>query len=208
MKKKNEIKIARTYLSLITLGDTTVGKTCLSQTFIGNKFKEIKLSTIGQECFTKVVNIKDHEIKIKIWDTAGQERYRSIAISSIRNSNGVLLVYDITKINTYDTLEYWFKQIKNVVEIKDTPIVLVGNKIDLNESREVSYKKGEEFAKNHGIKFFECSAKTQENVDKAFNCLINDIYDKHENEFNINNEKINLGEKLGEKKKKEKKECC
>ena len=207
MKKKNEIKIARTYLSIITLGDTTVGKTCLAQCFIGNEFKEIKLSTIGQECFTKVVNIKDHEIKIKIWDTAGQERYRSIAISSIRNSNGVLLVYDITKLNTYETLEYWFKQIKNVLEIKDTPIVLVGNKNDLENERKVSYEKGEEFAKNHGIKFFECSAKTKTNVEEAFNCLTNDIYIKHENEFTIDTKNINLTVKK-KKDKKEKKDCC
>ena len=185
MSKKNEIKIARTYLSIITLGDTTVGKTCLAQRFIGQEFKDIKLSTIGQECFIKIVNINNHEIKIKIWDTAGQERYRSIAISSIRNANGVLLVYDITKMTTYETLEYWFKQIKNVLEIKDTPIVLIGNKIDLKDSREVLYEKGEEFAKDHGIKFFECSAKSKINVDEAFNCLINDIYKKHENEFTI-----------------------
>ena len=204
MSKKNEIKIARTYLSIITLGDTTVGKTCLAQRFIGQEFKDIKLSTIGQECFIKIVNINNHEIKIKIWDTAGQERYRSIAISSIRNANGVLLVYDITKKNTYGTLEYWFKQIKNVLEIKDTPIVLIGNKIDLKDSREVLYEKGEEFAKDHGIKFFECSAKSKINVDEAFNCLINDIYKKHENEFTIEDKNINLSDK----KKKEKKEWC
>ena len=204
MSKKNEIKIARTYLSIITLGDTTVGKTCLAQRFIGQEFKDIKLSTIGQECFIKIVNINNHEIKIKIWDTAGQERYRSIAISSIRNANGVLLVYDITKKNTYETLEYWFKQIKNVLEIKDTPIVLIGNKIDLKDSREVLYEKGEEFAKDHGIKFFECSAKSKINVDEAFNCLINDIYKKHENEFTIEDKNINLSDK----KKKEKKEWC
>ena len=205
MSKKNEIKIARTYLSIITLGDTTVGKTCLAQRFIGQEFKDIKLSTIGQECFIKIVNINNHEIKIKIWDTAGQERYRSIAISSIRNANGVLLVYDITKMTTYETLEYWFKQIKNVLEIKDTPIVLIGNKIDLNDSREVLYEKGEEFAKDHGIKFFECSAKSKINVDEAFNCLINDIYKKHENEFTIEDKNINLSDK---KKKEKKKEWC
>ena len=205
MSKKNEIKIARTYLSIITLGDTTVGKTCLAQRFIGQEFKDIKLSTIGQECFIKIVNINNHEIKIKIWDTAGQERYRSIAISSIRNANGVLLVYDITKKNTYETLEYWFKQIKNVLEIKDTPIVLIGNKIDLKDSREVLYEKGEEFAKDHGIKFFECSAKSKINVDEAFNCLINDIYKKHENEFTIEDKNINLSDK---KKKEKKKEWC
>lgn len=205
MSKKNEIKIARTYLSIITLGDTTVGKTCLAQRFIGQEFKDIKLSTIGQECFIKIVNINNHEIKIKIWDTAGQERYRSIAISSIRNANGVLLVYDITKMTTYETLEYWFKQIKNVLEIKDTPIVLIGNKIDLKDSREVSYEKGEEFAKDHGIKFFECSAKSKINVDEAFNCLINDIYKKHENEFTIEDKNINLSDK---KKKEKKKEWC
>ena len=205
MSKKNEIKIARTYLSIITLGDTTVGKTCLAQRFIGQEFKDIKLSTIGQECFIKIVNINNHEIKIKIWDTAGQERYRSIAISSIRNANGVLLVYDITKMATYETLEYWFKQIKNVLEIKDTPIVLIGNKIDLKDSREVLYEKGEEFAKDHGIKFFECSAKSKINVDEAFNCLINDIYKKHENEFTIEDKNINLSDK---KKKEKKKEWC
>ena len=207
MSKKNEIKIARTYLSIITLGDTTVGKTCLAQRFIGQEFKDIKLSTIGQECFIKIVNINNHEIKIKIWDTAGQERYRSIAISSIRNANGVLLVYDITKMATYETLEYWFKQIKNVLEIKDTPIVLIGNKIDLKDSREVLYEKGEEFAKDHGIKFFECSAKSKINVDEAFNCLINDIYKKHENEFTIEDKNINLSDKK-KKEKKEKKEWC
>jgi small GTP-binding protein len=212
MDDKNKIKLTRTYISLITLGESTVGKTCLTQCFIGKEFKEMNLTTIGQEFFFTTIEKNEHKIKIKIWDTAGQERYRSIALSSIRNSNGVLLVYDITNKTSYNTLEYWFKQITNTIAVSDTPIVLVGNKVDLENEREIPCDKGEEFAKKHGIRFFECSAKSGKNVQEAFNCLIDEFYSKHKNEFDFadgDNKNVVLGKEEGSnKKKKKKRDLC
>jgi len=208
MDDKNKIKLTRTYISLITLGESSVGKTCLTQCYIGKEYKDMNLTTIGQEFFSTFVEKNNHKIKIKIWDTAGQERYRSIALSSIRNSNGVLLVYDVTKQETYSTLEYWFKQITNTIAVNDTPIVLVGNKIDLVEDRQIAFEKGEEFAKKHGIKYFECSAKNNQNVQEAFNCLIDEFYSKHKNEFDFtdgDNKNVVLNSEDGKKKKKKKK---
>ena len=183
--------IKRTVLSLITLGDSNVGKTSLSQYFVNQKFKQNQLATIGVDFFTKIIEIEGYKVKIKIWDTAGQELYKKIVANTIRNAMGILFVYDITDIETFKQINYWFNEVNKFVNIKFFPSVLVGNKLDCEDNREVSKEKGYELALKYKISFYETSAKTGENVNQIFQCLFEQIINVEniKKEDNNNNNK-------------------
>ena len=198
--------IKRTVLSLITLGESNVGKTSLSQHFIGQKFKETKFATIGVDFFPKNIEINGFKIKLKIWDTAGQELYRKIVSNTIRNAMGILFVYDITALESFNQLDYWFDEVNKLVNIKLFPCVLVGNKLDCEEKREVSKEKGFQLALKYKFSFYETSAKTGLSVDDAFNDLIRKIYESHKYEFT--NKEANIKLESYKNDNKNKKNCC
>ena len=198
------MNVSRTFLPMILLGDSKVGKTSLSLKTIKNEFNEDMLSTIGKEMFEKKITIEGRTIKIKIHDTAGQERYKSIAISAVRNALGIMLVYAINQRDSFEALDAWLEQIKE--SDKEKPIIIIGNKCDLPaEKRTVTYKEGEEYAKKHGYNFYECSAKNGDNVDKAFDDIFMQMYKKHENEFDSKGQNLQL--KKGNNKKDKKFKC-
>ena len=200
--------IKRTVLSLITLGDSNVGKTSLSQYFVNQKFKQNQLATIGVDFFTKNIEIEGHKVKLKIWDTAGQELYKKIVANTIRNAMGILFVYDITDIETFKQINYWFNEVNKFVNIKILPSVLVGNKLDCEEKREVSKEKGYELALKYKISFYETSAKTGVSVNDAFNDLIRKIFNLHKNDFQNGNEKNIILRKSNIDFNEDKKNCC
>ena len=208
MSKKNEKK-KMFEAHLVTLGDTKVGKTSLILRYIDNFFNMNYLSTIGIDSKIKKITLSNgEEIKVKISDTAGQERFKSIASNYMKKANGILLVYDITDKLTFDNINKWAEEI-NKDEEKTKPILLIGNKSDKSDERVVTKEEGEEFAKKccGGIKFYETSCKTGENVEEAINDLVNQIYNKDSGN-NLNdgsNIKIDKNKKVNEK---EKKKCC
>ena len=208
MSKKNEKK-KMFEAHLVTLGDTKVGKTSLILRYIDNFFNMNYLSTIGIDSKIKKITLSNgEEIKVKISDTAGQERFKSIASNYMKKANGILLVYDITDKLTFDNINKWAEEI-NKDEEKTKPILLIGNKSDKSDERVVTKEEGEEFAKKccGGIKFYETSCKTGENVEEAINDLVNQIYNKDSGN-NLNdgsNIKIDKNKKGNEK---EKKKCC
>lgn len=123
--------------------------------------------TIGVEFGTRTIVIDDKSIKLQIWDTAGQESFASITRSYYRGAAGALLVYDVTKRQSFNHVKIWMDEAKR--NAPSTLVsILVGNKSDLDRKRAVSYKEGEEFAKEHGMLFIETSAKSAENIDTAF----------------------------------------
>ena len=159
----------------MVIGESKVGKTSLIKRYTQDKFAGIYLTTVGVDFQDKVIQINDKKIRLQIWDTAGQERFRNIAKNYFHSSDGFLLVYDITDLNSLNSLNYWIEQIKaNAPE--NTKSVLVGNKSDLEKERKVSKEEGEEFAKKHNIKFYESSAKEGFNVNEIFEYLANEIY--------------------------------
>ena len=158
-------------LKYIIIGDTMVGKSCLLLRFIDQRFIPIHDMTVGVEFGNKTIELpradaEPLKLKLQIWDTAGQEQFRSITRSYYRGAVGALLVYDITRRETFESLETWLKDTR--AADANMTIILVGNKSDLAYRRKVTKEEGEEFAQKHGLLFVEASAKEDKGVSEAF----------------------------------------
>lgn len=195
---------------IILVGDTGVGKTAIVNRFIDNVFKKDHNCTIGVEFFVKSVNFDNNVMNLLIWDTCGQERYRTITKQYYRNVAGCMVVFDISKKNTFDNLKYWMKDVlDNGIEINT--IILVGNKLDLNNEREVSEKDVEELVSQKNIKYIEVSAKTGANIQLCFQEIAKKIFIHKESENSIkvtnhmNDQSITLCDVVYEK---DKRNCC
>jgi Ras-related protein Rab-2A len=161
----------------IIIGDTGVGKSCLLLQFTDKRFQPVHDLTIGVEFGARMVSIDSKQVKLQIWDTAGQEAFRSITRSYYRGAAGALLVYDITRRETFNHLTSWLEDARQHANPNMT-IMLIGNKSDLSHKRAVSTEEGEQFAKEHGLIFLETSARTALNVEEAFINTAREIYGK------------------------------
>ena len=159
---------------ILIIGDSSVGKTSLITRYTNGTFKEEYLATVGLDYYSKEEIIDNKRINIKLWDTAGQERFKSLTQSYFKNAEGVLLTYDITNSESFDNLKDWIISIKKNMEGKNIfiPVIIIGNKIDMEESREINKENAETFAKENNYKYFETSAKTGEGVDNAIRELV------------------------------------
>ena len=173
----SEKKIKRTVIRLAMLGDSSVGKTSIINTFLDIEFSDVKLTTIGKDKMETKMKMKDgKEIKLIIWDTAGQERFHSMATSVIKGSQGVAVTFDLTKQSTFESVNNWLAEIKNNAD--SIPIVLFGNKCDI-ENRKVTKEEAEKFAKENI------------NIKEGFQKLAEDAYEKStgENTLDLKNHK-------------------
>ena len=144
---------------------------------------------------------------MKIWDTAGQERFKSMSVQVIKNSDAVILVYAINDKNTFGALDTWISKLNDTMDISKKPIILVGNKSDLDE-RQVSYEEGKKYAESKGFNFYETSAKTGENVEEAFNDIFEQLYKTFEGEITGKKQYNAAGVAIDNSKKDKKKKCC
>ena len=183
----NKIKVSAIKIGL--LGDSTVGKTAICNSFMGIEFTADNLSTIGQEKLeTKFILDNGKEIKLSIWDTAGQERFRATSFKTLRAAHGVIVVFDVTKRETFEHVDDWLKTIKE--ELQEPNLIIFGNKVDM-EDRKVTAEEAENYAKKQNLKYFETSAKLSTGIKDGFNYLVNDTYKKVEGKENKN---IKIGE--------------
>ena len=136
------------------------------------------------------MEIKGKKLKVQIWDTAGDERYKNITSSYCRGANGILLLYNITNRESFDSLNSWLTEIKKNAN-QNLSLILVGTNCDLENERKVTYKEGKDFARKNGIKFIEVSAKNNINVKEAFDILLEDILNTLSNKNN-KNKKCNI----------------
>ena len=167
--------IKRTVLSISLFGETTVGKTCICSVFSGMPFKEGHVATIGVDKMNAEVEIKSGEkIRLKIWDTAGQERFRSVGVTSLKHTQGAVVVFDLTAPKTFEKVIYWIEQIKDFTE--KLPIALFGNKSDLTEMRKVKQENIDEFCIKHNLPYFETSAKNNTGLKEGFTEIANLAY--------------------------------
>ncbi|XP_053676657.1 ras-related protein Rab-14 [Anopheles nili] len=159
----------------IIIGDMGVGKSCLLHQFTEKKFMASCPHTIGVEFGTRIIEVDKQKIKLQIWDTAGQERFRAVTRSYYRGAAGALMVYDITRRSTYNHLSSWLADTRNLTN-PSTVIFLIGNKSDLESTREVTYEEAKSLAEEHGLLFAEASAMTGQNVEEAFLETAREIY--------------------------------
>ena len=195
-------------IKILTLGDTTVGKTSIVLQYTTQKYNTQILSTIGVDFKSKVINIDNNKVKMLIWDTAGEERFRNIASQYYNGADGALLIFDITKKSSFERIVYWINELSQKKNINELGLLLVGNKIDLEKERQVQKEEAERFAKENNLKYYEVSAAKNINIDNmmldiikqcvsniqkrdsdAFRDSINDAYQIISD---INNKKIKI----------------
>ena len=204
---------------LVLIGDSGVGKTNILSRYINNEFSLATQSTVGVEFGSKIIKKNDKSIKLQIWDTAGQERYKSITNAYYKGSKGAFVVYDISRKVTFEDVDKWIGELKTNGS-EDVLIMLIGNKSDLEDKREVQTEEVAKKAEQYKIAFCETSALEGKNIENAFDNLINEITKKVEKEKineikNVEESKtiiLNTNEekKIEENKKNDnkKKICC
>ena len=196
---------------VVLVGDSFVGKTNIMSKYLKNEFHEDSKATVGVEFGSKQFNVEGHSIKAQIWDTAGQERYKAITSAYYKGAKGAFIVYDITRKNSFESIDKWINDVTAVADKKIT-IVLIGNKSDLEDQRQVTKEQGEDKANKLQVAFLETSAFSGENLEKAFQMMIKEVYQKcHEEMMSEGDvdiikggEDINLAKKNNNGEKK----CC
>lgn len=172
------VDFAATY-KILVLGDSNVGKTCIVHRFCDERFYDTYISTIGIDFKQKIINLDGMPVKLQIWDTAGQERFRTLTTAYYRGAMGILVMYDVTNMDSFNHLSYWFRNVQENAA-HDVVKVLAGNKCDASHQRVVEYERGLKFADSFDIPFYECSCKQNINIQEAFIALARKIREQRE----------------------------
>ncbi len=197
-KKKMEASEPPLY-KILLLGDSTVGKTCFLLRYVDDSFLDLHMATIGLDYRLKTLILEEQKIvKVQLWDTAGQDKFRAITRNYYKGASGIILIFDVTNIKSYENIKKWINEIKEEISEK-VAIVLIGNKIDNVQERKISKEQGDKLASEIGVKFFETSAKTGEGINECVFYLVKKIF---ENDPEVKNKGRNL------KHKSNKKRCC
>ena len=202
---------------LVLIGDSGVGKTNILTRYTKNEFSLATQATVGVEFGSKIIKKNDKLIKLQIWDTAGQERYKSITSAYYKGSKGAFVVYDISRKPTFENVDKWIGELKTNAS-EEVLIMLVGNKSDLEDKREVQIDEVKKKAEQYKIAFCETSALKGNNIEQAFDSLIDEIAKKVEkeklSEVKVIKESIPITLDTNEKKEidngknNNKKNCC
>ena len=197
---------------VIVIGDSGVGKSCLTNKAIKNIFEENYSATVGFEFCTFNIKINNKIIKLQIWDTCGQELYRSLITNFYRNTSFAVIVYAINSENSFNDIDMWLKELRTNSN-PDVKIILIGNKMDLEKERKISKEQGELYAKNNNlIKFYETSAKNGINVQSTFveiAYILYKDYKQYMDDENSNGSAVIKGNiKKIDNRRRKKSSCC
>ena len=172
-------------INIMTLGISSVGKTSFIFRFTENTFQNLFISTIGIDFKVKIIEIENIKYKLLFYDTAGQERFKSLAPNLIKKAHGIIIMYDITNKSSFDSIPEILKDIKGE-KGNDFPMILIGNKIDLDQDREIKKEEGKDLASKNGIEFFEISNKEGINIQEAGFAIVNKILEKRKDNNFVN----------------------
>jgi len=199
---------------LIVIGDSGVGKSCLTNKATKNIFSESYNATVGFEFFTFNIKINDKILKLQIWDTCGQELYRSLITNFYRNSSLAIMVYSIDNKETFENIDIWLKELR-LHSSPDVKVFLIGNKVDLESERAINRADGEKYSNDNKLNLFcETSAKTGFNAQKIFieaSKLLYEEYLKYKDNDDKRNDNYNLewnNKDSHDKNNKKRKKCC
>jgi len=176
-RAKNQNNSYDMQIKLLTIGDSGVGKTCLLLRYTNATFSDTFITTIGIDFRVKNIILDGKRIKLQVWDTAGQERFRTITVSYFRGGQGILLVYDVTDRNSFNSIRNWINQIQEHAS-EDVSTILIGNKCDKEDERVVSTEEGLKLADEYGVQFIETSARNDLNVEKCFVSIAREVTGK------------------------------
>ena len=186
---------------ILLLGDSTVGKTCFLLRYVDDSFLDLHMATIGLDYRLKTLILEEQKIvKVQLWDTAGQDKFRAITRNYYKGASGIILIFDVTNVKSYENIKKWINEIKEEISEK-VKIVLIGNKIDNVQERKISKEQGDKLASEIGVKFFETSAKTGEGINESVFFLVKKIF---ENDPEVKNKYQGRDLKMYNKKRK----CC
>ena len=202
-------KNSETILKIIILGSSKVGKTSIINRYFNHEFKENMLSTIGIDFKTKYFKFDDKKVKFNYIDTAGQEKFRAISVNYMKGTNGAILDFDITNKDSFELIKGWIDDINENAEA-DIGKIIIGNKLDMSDNRQVLLEDAEELAKDLGCEYFECSAKTGENINEALDEIAKLSYENYQNSENRHSIRLASDSNNNDKKeqKEKKKKCC
>ena len=205
----NSEQEAQIVLKLLLLGDSSVGKTSILLKYISNKFDESSISTVGVDYMDKIIDYNKFKIKLQIWDTSGEEKFRTITKNFYRNADGLLVVFDLTKKESYDHIRIWINEAKENNDKLKT--LLIGNKLDLKDERIVAIDVAKQFAEKNNLKYIETSAKDGTNINESFQAIIDLLFDGKSSEeilheFTKQDSSLSVVNDSMEVKKK--KACC
>ena len=174
---------------VVVIGDSGVGKSCLLIRFAEDKFSEEHVSTIGVDFTNRTVEIGEDLVKLQLWDTAGQERFRTVTSTYYRGAQGIVVIFDVTERRSFETVRAWVEDVDKWAS-SGTVRILVGNKTDLHESRQVSTEEAEQLAEELRMKYYETSARENYNVEEAFLGLAGEIKRQTSHRFQQRTETI------------------
>ena len=159
---------------LVVLGDSGVGKTSLIHRYVQNQFRADFKATIGADFNSKTIHVANQEVDLQIWDTAGDERFHSVGAAFYRGTDACILVYDVTQRESFNRLKAWEQDLftKSGIDQQDFPIVVFGNKADLEAQRQVSTEEGQQFGRQNDVPVFEVSAMSGQNLGVGFEKIV------------------------------------
>ena len=188
---------------IIVIGEASVGKSCIMIRAVKDQYDEEYEVTIGADSSSLLTKVDGKIVELQIWDTAGTEKFRSMIRVFFTNCNGAFIVYDITRKASFEALDFWLKMLKDNTD-PTIRIVLIGNKKDKEESRQVTFEMGKDYAeKNQFFGFAETSAKTGEGIIETLKKMSKSLYNDNKNEDSSPKRRLKLNKKI-----KKEKNCC